>query len=141
MCTIVLVHGLSSLAYFLKSLSGVKFSPPSNIPQMLFMAYCIINQKVHFPTSLETTRLMIMTYLHVIYLYPHVISPFFLSFLGGGLKLRSFTSVERKFLQSKRLLIVKSQWLEDCLESSQRLPEETYSLKPSGTDKFTAEDW
>ncbi|XP_019417212.1 PREDICTED: DNA ligase 4 isoform X1 [Lupinus angustifolius] len=53
---------------------------------------------------------------------------------------RSFTSVERKFLQSKKLNIVKSQWLEDCLDHGQRLPEETYSLKPLGTEESTDED-
>ncbi|XP_061352685.1 DNA ligase 4 [Gastrolobium bilobum] len=53
---------------------------------------------------------------------------------------RSFTSVERKILRSKRLHIVKSQWLEDCLDSSRRLPEDTYCLKPIGIEESTAED-
>nr|KYP46728.1 DNA ligase 4 [Cajanus cajan] len=52
----------------------------------------------------------------------------------------SFTSVERKFLRSKRLCIVKSQWLEDCSDSSQRLSEDSYSLKPWGIEESTAED-
>ncbi|TKY72770.1 DNA ligase 4 [Spatholobus suberectus] len=52
----------------------------------------------------------------------------------------SFTSVERKILRSKRLHVVKSQWLEDCLNSSRRLPEDSYSLKPWGIEESTAED-
>ncbi|KOM39864.1 hypothetical protein LR48_Vigan04g006200 [Vigna angularis] len=54
--------------------------------------------------------------------------------------LSSFTSVERKILRSKRLYIVNSQWLEDCSDSSQRLPEDSYSLKPWGIEETTAED-
>ncbi|CAJ1975847.1 unnamed protein product [Sphenostylis stenocarpa] len=53
----------------------------------------------------------------------------------------SFTSLERKFLQSKRLHIVKSQWLEDCSDSCERLPEDSYSLKPWGIEESTAEAW
>ncbi|KAL2580867.1 hypothetical protein AAZV13_15G151400 [Glycine max] len=52
----------------------------------------------------------------------------------------SFTSVKRKILRSKRLHIVKSQWLEDCSDSCQRLPEDSYSLKPWGIEETTAED-
>ncbi|XP_048333732.2 DNA ligase 4 isoform X1 [Ziziphus jujuba] len=44
--------------------------------------------------------------------------------------LRSLTTME-KHLQKKRLHMVESQWLEDCLEREERLPEETYSLKPA----------
>lgn len=51
-----------------------------------------------------------------------------------------FTSVERKILRSKRLHVVKSQWLEDCANSSRRLSEESYSLKPWGIEEPTAED-
>ncbi|KAJ1378207.1 Nucleic acid-binding, OB-fold [Sesbania bispinosa] len=52
----------------------------------------------------------------------------------------SFTSVERKILRSKRLHMVKSQWLEDCLNNNQRLPEYPYSMKPCGIEESTAED-
>ncbi|XP_004487997.1 DNA ligase 4 [Cicer arietinum] len=52
----------------------------------------------------------------------------------------SFTLVERKLLRSKRLHVVNSKWLEDCLKSSQRLSEDTYSLKPYGIEESTAED-
>ncbi|RDX65839.1 DNA ligase 4, partial [Mucuna pruriens] len=48
--------------------------------------------------------------------------------------------IERKILRSKRLHIVKSQWLEDCSDSSQRLPEDSYSLKPWGIEELTAEE-
>ncbi|XP_027904082.1 DNA ligase 4 isoform X2 [Vigna unguiculata] len=54
--------------------------------------------------------------------------------------LSSFTSVERKILQSKRLYIVNSQWLEDCSDSNKRLPEDSYSLKPWGIEETTAAD-
>jgi len=49
--------------------------------------------------------------------------------------------VERKILQSKRLYIVNSQWLEDCSDSNKRLPEDSYSLKPWGIEETTAADW
>ncbi|KAL2340527.1 hypothetical protein Fmac_008467 [Flemingia macrophylla] len=52
----------------------------------------------------------------------------------------SFTSEERKVLLSKRLHIVKSQWLEDCSDSSQRLSEDSYSLKPWRIEESIAED-
>ncbi|WJX24110.1 DNA ligase (ATP) [Trifolium repens] len=52
----------------------------------------------------------------------------------------SFTSVERKLLGSKKLHIVNSKWLEDCLNSCQRLSEDTYSLKPYGIEESTAKD-
>ncbi|KAF7837964.1 DNA ligase 4 isoform X1 [Senna tora] len=54
--------------------------------------------------------------------------------------LRSFTSVDRKLLSSKRLHVVGPQWLEDSLEHGQRLPEETYTLKLSGIEELTSEE-
>ncbi|KAG2398581.1 DNA ligase [Vigna angularis] len=60
--------------------------------------------------------------------------------VGKGVGISRFTSVERKILRSKRLYIVNSQWLEDCSDSSQRLPEDSYSLKPWGIEETTAED-
>lgn len=60
---------------------------------------------------------------------------------SGFVSWGSFTSVERRILRSKRLHIVKSQWLEDCLNSSQRLPEDAYSLRPDGIEESTTEDW
>ncbi|CAK9179014.1 unnamed protein product [Ilex paraguariensis] len=44
----------------------------------------------------------------------------------------SFSAAEKHLLLSRRLHIVRSQWLEDSLEKGQKLLEETYSLKPSG---------
>ncbi|XP_058723320.1 DNA ligase 4-like [Vicia villosa] len=52
----------------------------------------------------------------------------------------SFTSVERKLLRIKRLHVVNSKWLEDCLNSCQRLSEDTYSLKSFEIEESTAED-
>ncbi|KAK4265577.1 hypothetical protein QN277_026608 [Acacia crassicarpa] len=54
--------------------------------------------------------------------------------------LTSFSSVEGKFLLSKRLHVVGSQWLEDCLEQGRRLPEQTYTLKPSGVEEPATEE-
>ncbi|CAL2225842.1 unnamed protein product [Prunus armeniaca] len=55
--------------------------------------------------------------------------------------LQSFTESEKRFLHNKKLHIVGSQWLEDCLERNQRLQEETYSLKPNGLEEFSMEEW
>lgn len=52
----------------------------------------------------------------------------------------SFTSVERKILGRKRLHIINSKWLEDCLNSCQRLSEDTYSIKLYGIEESIAED-
>lgn len=43
--------------------------------------------------------------------------------------LTSFTSSEKHLLWTKGLQVVKSQWLEECLERGQRLQEGPYSLK------------
>ncbi|XLR61418.1 hypothetical protein HN51_004695 [Arachis hypogaea] len=53
---------------------------------------------------------------------------------------RCFTSVDRRFLQSKRLHIIKSHWFEDCLDNNKRLPEESYSLRPSAIEESTSEN-
>lgn len=66
---------------------------------------------------------------------------FWVSFGVGVLQLCSFTSVERKLLGRKRLHIINSKWLEDCLNSCQRLSEDTYSIKPYGIEESTSEDW
>ncbi|PQQ20120.1 DNA ligase 4 isoform X1 [Prunus yedoensis var. nudiflora] len=55
--------------------------------------------------------------------------------------LQSFTESEKRFLHNKKLHIVGSRWLEDCLERDQRLQEETYSLKPNGFEEFSIEEW
>ncbi|XP_009359940.2 DNA ligase 4 isoform X2 [Pyrus x bretschneideri] len=55
--------------------------------------------------------------------------------------LRSFTEGDKRYLHSKRLHIVGSQWLEDCLERDQRLQEEKYSLKPNGLEESNVEEW
>ncbi|XP_008223923.1 PREDICTED: DNA ligase 4 [Prunus mume] len=55
--------------------------------------------------------------------------------------LQSFTESEKRFLHNKKLHIVGSQWLEDCLERDQRLQEETYSLKPNGLEECSIEEW
>lgn len=54
--------------------------------------------------------------------------------------LKSFTSSEKHLLWNKGLHVVKSQWLEDCLERDQRLQEGPYSLKTIGVqDSKTVE--
>ncbi|KAK4414850.1 DNA ligase 4 [Sesamum alatum] len=49
-----------------------------------------------------------------------------------GTILNSFSTVEKRLLRRTRLQIVKSQWLEDCFDKDQKLPEESYSLKAQG---------
>ncbi|KAG6644099.1 hypothetical protein CIPAW_08G032200 [Carya illinoinensis] len=49
-----------------------------------------------------------------------------------GTILKGLSLSEKHLLWNKVLHVVKSQWLEDCLERDQRLPEETYSLKVIG---------
>ncbi|XP_059637506.1 DNA ligase 4 [Cornus florida] len=49
--------------------------------------------------------------------------------------LNSFSADELHFIRNKRLHVVASQWLEDCLDNEQKLQEETYSLKPDGFEE------
>ncbi|XP_019197873.1 PREDICTED: DNA ligase 4 isoform X1 [Ipomoea nil] len=44
--------------------------------------------------------------------------------------LRSFSVSEGRVMCSNKLHVVGSQWLEDCFEKNQKLPEGSYSLKP-----------
>ncbi|KAL1555222.1 DNA ligase (ATP) [Salvia divinorum] len=44
--------------------------------------------------------------------------------------LNSFPEAQRLLLHRRSLQIVKSQWLDDCFERSQKLPEDIYNLKP-----------
>ncbi|EXC31206.1 DNA ligase 4 [Morus notabilis] len=54
--------------------------------------------------------------------------------------LQSFSGTEKRLIWNGKLHIVQSQWLEDCVEREQRLPEETYSLKPL-LEQLKIEDW
>ncbi|KAG8376397.1 hypothetical protein BUALT_Bualt09G0059200 [Buddleja alternifolia] len=54
--------------------------------------------------------------------------------------LDSFSEEEKHLLHSRRLQIVKSQWLEDCFEKDQKLPEDSYSLKPLGFQESSSGD-
>ncbi|KZV30732.1 DNA ligase 4-like [Dorcoceras hygrometricum] len=55
--------------------------------------------------------------------------------------LSSFMEAEKRVLHSKNLHIVKSEWLENCFEKRQKLPEESYSLKPLGFGQSLLESW
>ncbi|KAG6411422.1 hypothetical protein SASPL_129504 [Salvia splendens] len=44
--------------------------------------------------------------------------------------LNSFSEAQRLLLHRRSLQIVKSQWLDDCFERNQKLPEDIYNLKP-----------
>lgn len=44
----------------------------------------------------------------------------------------SFTAREKHLLRNKKLHVVRSQWLEDCLAKEQKSEEYAYSLKPTG---------
>lgn len=57
-----------------------------------------------------------------------------------GLSMNSFSGTEKRLIWNGKLHIVQSQWLEDCVEREQRLPEETYSLKPL-LEQLKIEDW
>ncbi|KAL3533277.1 hypothetical protein ACH5RR_006798, partial [Cinchona calisaya] len=46
-----------------------------------------------------------------------------------GVLLSSLSVAEKRLLLSQRLHVVVSQWLEDCIEKGQKLPEQSYSLK------------
>ncbi|KAM7512669.1 hypothetical protein LguiB_011544 [Lonicera macranthoides] len=54
--------------------------------------------------------------------------------------LNTFSAAEIRLLHNKRLNVVGSQWLDDCFEKDQRLPEETYSLKPILFEKSVIEE-
>lgn len=65
-------------------------------------------------------------------MYAFVFSPLFFD---------SFTSSEKHLLLKKGLHVVKSQWLEDCLERDQRLQEGPYSLKTTGVQDLEIVEW
>lgn len=48
-------------------------------------------------------------------------------------------SAEKHLLLSQGLHAVSSQWLEDCIEKDQKLPEESYSLKPNNMQEWVLE--
>ncbi|KAK2646210.1 hypothetical protein Ddye_021405 [Dipteronia dyeriana] len=50
--------------------------------------------------------------------------------------IKSFNAAEKHLFLNKKLHVVGSQWLEDCLEREQKMEEYTYSLKPSETEKL-----
>ncbi|KAL3825624.1 hypothetical protein ACJIZ3_021653 [Penstemon smallii] len=54
--------------------------------------------------------------------------------------LTSFSEAEKRLLRSRRLQIVKSQWLEDSFEKDQKLPEDNYNLKPQGCQESSTDD-
>lgn len=50
----------------------------------------------------------------------------------------SSLSAEKHLLLSEGLHVVSSQWLEDCIEKDQKLPEESYSLKPNNIQEWVS---
>ncbi|KAG9148268.1 hypothetical protein Leryth_012224 [Lithospermum erythrorhizon] len=48
--------------------------------------------------------------------------------------LSSFSAAEQRLLRNKRLHVVSSQWLEKSLNNEQKLPEESYTLRPNGQE-------
>ncbi|KAK2980820.1 hypothetical protein RJ640_020472 [Escallonia rubra] len=50
---------------------------------------------------------------------------------------RSYSAAEVHLLRNKRMYVVRSEWLEDCIEKDQRLEEAIYSLKPSALEDST----
>ncbi|XP_031271275.1 DNA ligase 4 [Pistacia vera] len=53
--------------------------------------------------------------------------------------IKGFTTTEKYLFGNKKLHVVGSQWLEDCLKREQKLEEDTYSLKPSGIEQSYSE--
>ncbi|KAL3644155.1 hypothetical protein CASFOL_012087 [Castilleja foliolosa] len=54
--------------------------------------------------------------------------------------LNSFSAAEKRVLRSTTLQIVKSQWLDDCFEKDQKLPEDSYSLIPQDFQRTLTEE-
>ncbi|GFP84377.1 DNA ligase 4 [Phtheirospermum japonicum] len=54
--------------------------------------------------------------------------------------LNSFSEAEKRLLRSTSLHIVKSQWLDDCFEKDQKLPEDSYSLIPEDFQRTLTEE-
>lgn len=52
----------------------------------------------------------------------------------------SFSEADKRLLRGQKLHIVNSQWLDDSIEKNQKLPEESYNLKPQGFHKSLTED-
>ncbi|XP_021772147.1 DNA ligase 4-like [Chenopodium quinoa] len=54
--------------------------------------------------------------------------------------LQSFPGDQKYILRRKRLHVIGSQWLEDCLKEGQKLPEVAYNLKPTTYEESTSEE-
>lgn len=63
------------------------------------------------------------------------------NFFSLASSLCSISTTEKHLLWNKKLHVVGSQWLEDCIEREQKLEEDTYSLKPSGMEDSYSELW
>lgn len=53
---------------------------------------------------------------------------------------QSFPGDRKRILHSKRLHVVGSQWLEDCLKEEQKLSEVAYDLKPATLEELPSEE-
>ncbi|RAL50822.1 hypothetical protein DM860_015969 [Cuscuta australis] len=60
--------------------------------------------------------------------------------LNFDMLLKSFSAADRHLLCSNKLHIVSSQWLEDCCERGQKLPEDSYSLKPMNFEAYVMKE-
>ncbi|KAL9237355.1 hypothetical protein vseg_011914 [Gypsophila vaccaria] len=54
--------------------------------------------------------------------------------------LQSFPEDKKRFLRLKRIHIVRCQWLEDCFEKGQKLPEVVYNLKPDTMEESSSSE-
>ncbi|KNA22605.1 hypothetical protein SOVF_030970 [Spinacia oleracea] len=54
--------------------------------------------------------------------------------------LQSFPANQQSILRRRRLNVVGSQWLEDCLKKEQKLPEVAYNLKPTTFEESASDE-
>ncbi|XP_074292424.1 DNA ligase 4 [Silene latifolia] len=54
--------------------------------------------------------------------------------------LQSFPEDKKRLLRLKRIHVVRCQWLEDCFEKGQKLPELVYNLKPDTMEESSSSD-
>ncbi|KAL8096103.1 hypothetical protein AgCh_037168 [Apium graveolens] len=60
--------------------------------------------------------------------------------VGIGVVLNSFSTADVHHICNKKMHVVGSQWLEDSIESSQRLREDTYNIKLEGLEGVNVEE-
>lgn len=65
----------------------------------------------------------------------------FISFPDLSFLLNSFSTADVHRICKKDMHVVGSQWLEDSIESSQRLREDAYGIKIEGLEDLNVAEW